>query len=82
MIRRNLIQTGYPSARVDEVMATVHEMPESLVKAYYDMVREDIKERLRNDPDYQEKSGSDGKSPYEYLDKLWTWMIEYDLMIS
>ena len=51
-------------------MNTVQEMPASLVKAYYDMVREDIKERLRNDPDYQEKKAQEGKSQYEYLDKL------------
>lgn len=45
-IRRNLMDAGYPQAKVDEVMGTVQGMPESLVTAYFDMLKEDIKHRL------------------------------------
>jgi hypothetical protein len=34
------------------------------------MVIEDLKERLESDPDYQNKKGPDGRSQFEYLDKL------------
>jgi hypothetical protein len=34
------------------------------------MVKDDIKDRINKDQDYLDKKGSDGKTPYEYLDKL------------
>jgi hypothetical protein len=41
--------------KVDEVLANVERLPESLVHAYYEMMREDLQNRVRNDPDYREK---------------------------
>ena len=69
-IRSNLMNAGFPAMKVDEVMSNVEKLPESLVQAYYDMVVEDIKERIQNDPDYQKKKGPDGRSQFEHLDKL------------
>ena len=54
--------------KVDEVMSNIDRMPESLVHSYYEMVLEDIKERLKNDPDYQVKKG---QGQFDFLDKLW-----------
>jgi hypothetical protein len=34
------------------------------------MLREDLAARVKNDPDYKEKKSADGKTPYEYLDRL------------
>jgi hypothetical protein len=68
-IRRNIIDAGFPSAKVDEVMSNVHNLPETLVQAYYNMVRDDIKTRIQSDEDYQEKK-NEPKKPYEYLDKI------------
>lgn len=34
------------------------------------MVKEDINDRINKDQDYQDKKGSDGKTPYEFLDKI------------
>lgn len=53
--------------KVDEVMSNIDRMPESLVHSYYEMVLEDIKERLKNDPDYQVKKG---QGQFDFLDKL------------
>ena len=61
---------GYPQAKVDEAMGKVDSLPESLVHSYYEMLREDVINRVRNDPDFNDKRGPDGKAPYEYLDKL------------
>ena len=36
-------------------MGLVDKLPEGLVKAYLDLVRDDIKERLEKDKDYEEK---------------------------
>lgn len=33
-------------------MSGVKELPESLVSSYYEMLRQDIKDRLQNDEDY------------------------------
>jgi hypothetical protein len=33
-------------------MKDIKELPESLVKAYFEMMRSDIKERINNDSDY------------------------------
>lgn len=55
MIRGNLLSAGYPQVKVDEVMGNISTLPESLVGAYYEMLREDVKERIEKDPDYQEK---------------------------
>lgn len=49
------MDAGYPSATVSEVMGKVESLPKSLVDSYYAMVREDFKERVANDEDYQEK---------------------------
>lgn len=67
-IRSNLISAGFPTMKVDEVFGNIDKLPESLVESYYEMVIEDLKERLKNDPDYQSKKGPNGKSPFEYLD--------------
>jgi hypothetical protein len=56
-IRSNLISAGFPTLKVDEVFAEVEKLPESLVQAYYDMIVEDMKERIKHDPDYQNKKG-------------------------
>ena len=69
-IRANLMTAGYPQAKVDEAMGKVDSLPESLVHSYYEMLREDVINRVRNDPDFNDKRGPDGKTPYEYLDKL------------
>ena len=69
-IRSNIISAGFPTMKVDEVFGNIDRLPESLVKAYYDMIVEDLKERVRKDPDYQNNKGPDGKSPFEFLDKL------------
>ena len=63
------MSAGFPQAKVDEVMSTIESLPEPLVQAYYDMMREDVHLRLSKDEDYKEKRG-DGRSPYEFLDKL------------
>ena len=69
-IRSNIISAGFPTMKVDEVFGNIDRLPESLVQAYYDMIVEDLKERVRKDPDYQNKKGPDGKSPFEFLDRL------------
>ena len=51
-IRRNLIEIGYPSAKVDEVLGGISSLPESLVNSYYEMLRADIKDRAQNDEDF------------------------------
>lgn len=51
-IRRNVIEHGYSTQKVDEVFKDVQELPESLVKAFYDMTRSDIKDRISSDSDY------------------------------
>ena len=37
--RKTLIDVGYPSGKVDEVMKEVAEMPQSLVDAYINMLK-------------------------------------------
>ena len=51
-IRANIINGGYPTMKVDEVFSNIDKLPDSLVQAYYDMITEDLKDRLKNDPDY------------------------------
>lgn len=51
-IRRSLIDSGFPTAKVDEVFKDTIEIPPKLVDSYLKMVRENIKERLENDDDY------------------------------
>jgi hypothetical protein len=36
-------------------MGTIEKLPDSLVSSYYEMVREDLKNRVNNDPDYRDK---------------------------
>jgi hypothetical protein len=55
--------------KVDEVLSNVEGLPESLVQSYYDMMKEDLKDRINNDPDYRDKKQS-GSSQFEYLDRL------------
>lgn len=69
-IRANLMSSGFPQVKVDEVMGKVEKMPESLVQSYYEMVREDLKNRVQSDPDYRDKKRPDGSTPYGYLDRL------------
>lgn len=45
-IRKNLLDAGYPQAMVSQVMDKVQSLPESLVEAYYLMVKDDFKKRL------------------------------------
>jgi iron complex outermembrane receptor protein len=56
-IRSNLITAGFPTMKVDEVMGNIDRLPDSLVQSCYEMVIEDLKERLSTDPDYQNKKG-------------------------
>jgi len=65
VLRSALTKAGFPSAKVDEVMSNVESLPDSLVSAYYNMAREEIRERLRLDEDFKEKHTS-----YPNLDKL------------
>jgi hypothetical protein len=64
------MSAGFPQLKVDEVLGNIEKLPDSLVEAYYEMVREDLKQRTSNDPDYREKKRQDGSTPYEYLDRL------------
>ena len=66
----NLMKAGFPQQKVDEVMGNVEHLPESLVQSYYDMLREDLTQRVQNDQDYQEKKSQGGATHYEHLDKL------------
>ncbi len=67
-VRSNLITAGFPTMKVDEVMSNIERLPDLLVQSYYEMVIEDLKERLSHDPDYQNKKG---QGHFNYLDKLW-----------
>ena len=69
-IRSNLMTAGFPQLKVDEVLGNIDKLPDSLVEAYYEMVKEDLKLRTQNDPDYRNKKRSDGSTSYEYLDRL------------
>jgi hypothetical protein len=51
-IRKNLIEIGYPSAKVDEVLGGITSIPESLVNSYFEMLRSDIRERVQEDEDF------------------------------
>lgn len=65
VLRGALTKVGFPSAKVDEVMSNVEALPESLVASYYDMVRDEIRDRLRQDDDFEAKHAS-----YSNLEKL------------
>jgi hypothetical protein len=65
VLRGALTKVGFPSAKVDEVMSSVEALPDSLVSAYYDMVRDEIRDRLRQDDDFLAKHAS-----YSNLEKL------------
>jgi hypothetical protein len=67
LIRKNLCETGFPSAKVDECVKSAVAPGEDLFKAYYDMLKGDIKDRLRDDKDYGEARD---KKIYDCLDKL------------
>jgi hypothetical protein len=45
-------------------------MPESLVESYFEMIKDDLKTRLKNDNDYREKKRADGTTAFTFLDKL------------
>ncbi len=64
------MKAGYPQAKVDEVMGEIDHLPESLVQAYYDMVKEDIANRVHNDNDYKARKSGTGRSGYDDLDRL------------
>lgn len=68
VIRANLMKAGFPQQKVDEVMSKVETMPEPLVKAYYDMLKEEVVSRIRKDEDYV--NSKLGGSQYDFLDKL------------
>ena len=42
-VRSNLMTAGFPQLKVDEVLGNIDKLPDSLVEAYYEMVREDLK---------------------------------------
>jgi hypothetical protein len=67
MMRKNLCETGFPSAKVDEVVKSSAAPGEGLFKAYFDMLKGDIKDIIRDDKDYVEAKD---KKIYEFLDKL------------
>lgn len=68
-IRMALIDSGYPSAKVDDVFKEVSEMPSELVESYYEMLKENIKQRLHKDPDFKDiKKNRPGQ--YDHLDKF------------
>lgn len=74
-IRRNVIEFGYSTQKVDEVFQDVKELPDSLIKAFYDMTRADIKERISKDEDFKDlqqrkAEGNCEKSYLEDLEKL------------
>jgi len=64
-MKRSLTDCGYASSKVDEVLKEVGEVPESLVKLYFEGIKEMVQERLRDDPDYEKGSGR-----FPHLDKL------------
>lgn len=65
-IRHNLMTAGFPQQKVDEVLANVEHLPPELVTSYYEMLREEIRDRAVNDRDYKQA----GKGRFEHLDKL------------
>ena len=69
-VRRSLIDGGYASAKVDEVMKGIASIPESLVNAYFEMVKEDVKNRTKVDSDYQAYKTEPRGLNLENLDKL------------
>lgn len=46
-IRANLMKAGFPQQKVDEVMGNVEHLPAELVGSFYEMMREDLRERIR-----------------------------------
>ena len=69
-IRGSLLGAGFPQVKVDEVLGTIDQLPDSLVESYYDMIKDDIKTRIKNDPDYRDKKRGDSSTPFSFLDKL------------
>lgn len=69
-VRANLLSAGFPQVKVDEVMGTIDKLPDSLVESYFEMIKDDFKTRIKNDPDYRDKKKSDGSTPFSFLDKL------------
>lgn len=69
-VRANLLSAGFPQVKVDEVMGTIDKLPDSLVESYFEMIKDDLKTRIKNDPDYRDKKRSDGSTPFSFLDKL------------
>lgn len=63
-IRRSLIDSGYPTAKVDEVFKEVEKIPDELVESYVELLKENVKERLDIDEDYKDAKNN---SKYEYL---------------
>lgn len=71
-IRKSLIDSGFATAKVDEVFKDLDKLPEELVNSYIDMSKQEVKDRLAKDEDYQEIKKSDHTTlNYEYLDKFW-----------
>lgn len=69
-VRANLLGAGFPQVKVDEAMGKIEQMPESLVESYFEMIKDDLKTRLKNDNDYREKKRADGTTAFTFLDKL------------
>ena len=51
-IKLNLVDCGYPSSKVEEVLKDLTGIPDTLVDAYYEMVKEKIIARLNEDSDF------------------------------
>jgi hypothetical protein len=64
-----LIESGYPSAKVDEVLKDIGGVPQGLVESYITLLKEDIKTRIKDDKDYKD-SQDKGSKQFEFLDKL------------
>lgn len=65
-IRVHLMKAGFPQQKVDEVMGNVEHLPNELVTSFYEMLREDLKERISQDKDYKQAP----KGRFDHLDKL------------
>lgn len=51
-------------------MGNVDSIPEPLIKAYYELLKEEVVTRIRKDEDYVNNKMGQGSTHYDYLDKL------------
>jgi len=51
-LRRALIDSGYPTSKVDEVLKEeVESLPENLIELYFQVLKEEVKESVRDNAD-------------------------------